>query len=369
MENKNKKVVLGMSGGVDSSVAALLLQQQGYEVVGMFMNCNKDGQNRWPTTISWEEEESQIKKICDKLGIDFIVKDTGAGYEKKVIGKMFEDYSKGLTPNPDILCNNVGKFPLLCRVAEEVGADNIATGHYVRVKEVDGETQLLKGKDPKKDQSYFLVGLPQEILEKCIFPIGDLTKDDVREIAKENGFENWDKRGSKGICYLGNIDVKEFLHSRIEGKTGNLLDQNGEIIGTHPGIEFFTIGERVTTGKDVEMNKIGRNKYSSDKLFVASKDLENNLFVAPFGDSSLKRKKIVLKFLNLVDPEEEVVRKVFDVRIRHLGELYSGRLEKENEEFVFILDEPLMGIAPGQSLVLYDGERLVGGGEIEAIRG
>jgi len=366
--NKDKgTVILGMSGGVDSSVAAYLLTREGYEVIGMFMNCGIDNKERWPTSISWKDEQKQVKEICKSLGIELIVKDTGAGYEKKVISKMFKDYSIGLTPNPDILCNNVGKFPLLYKIMKERNADFIATGHYVRSVRKNGGVELHTGKDKNKDQSYFLVGLPKSIISKCLFPIGDLVKDEVRQIAKEAGFKNWNKQGSRGICYLGSIDMKEFLHSRIKGKVGMLVDEKGDEIGTHPGQEFFTIGEAVTTGKGILLNKDGRARYSSVKLYVSKKKKGNVMEVVKKTSKELLTRRVIIKGLKLIEKNEDVLNKKIKVRIRHLGDFYPGQLKKENGKFVFNFTKPASGVAPGQFIVLYDGSRVVGGGEMRLV--
>ncbi|MGK0209049.1 MAG: tRNA-specific 2-thiouridylase [Patescibacteria group bacterium] len=368
MIKSKPKVILGMSGGVDSSVAALLLQQQGYEVIGMFMHCDVDEQKRWPTSISWKEEEQHIKDVCKQLGIKFITKDCGAGYEKKVISKMFDSYKKGLTPNPDILCNNVGKFPLLLKVAKEQGAKYIATGHYAQVKHTKKNgVELHQGVDQNKDQSYFLIGLGNSYFKKCLFPIGKYTKDQVRKIAKKAGFKNWDKRGSRGICYLGKIDMKDFLHSRIKEKQGNIIDQNNDIIGTHPGTTFFTIGEKITSGKGSELNKLGRKEYSSTKLFVSKKDKKNNIHIAPENHPNLATKKLAIIGLKTINKKENIENKKIHLRIRHLGEMIPAKIVKENNKYIAKLKKPVQGIAPGQFAVIYDKTRLVGGGEIRLI--
>jgi tRNA-specific 2-thiouridylase len=360
---KQKTVILGMSGGVDSSVAASILQKEGYKVIGMFMNCGIDKQ-RWPTTISWEDEEKEVKEVCSRLGIELIVKDTGQGYEQKVISKMFKDYGIGLTPNPDILCNNVGKFPLLYKIMKERKADFIATGHYVRIKRKGQEIQLLTGIDKNKDQSYFLVGLPKKILQKCLFPIGELNKEEVREIARKMGLSNWNKRSSRGICYLGKIDMKEFLRSRIKEKNGLLIDEKNNEIGTHQGVEFFTIGESVTATKGILLNKNGRSKYSSVKLYVAKKKKGNVLMVVTRESKELFTKKVIVIKLKLIDKNEKVLNKKFKVRIRHLGLFYNGILKKEKGKFVFEFNPNVKNVAGGQYIVLYLNGRVVGGGEM-----
>ena len=341
------KVILGMSGGVDSSVSALLLLKKGYEVIGFFMNACPSGKTIWPSSIEWKEEERTLRKICRKLGVELIVKDCEKGYEEKVLGPMFKDYMKGLTPNPDILCNNVGKFPSLLKIARERGADFIATGHYARVRKGTKGFELLRAKDNEKDQSYFLVGLGQNVLKKCLFPLGDLTKTRVREIARKEGFENYDKRSSRGVCYLGKIDMKSFLRERMEEKGGKIKDADGNVIGEHPGTWFFTIGEKIGEGKGTRMDNKIRNKFGG-KWYVARKEKGNVLVVAPEGDAVLKTKKVFIRGLRLVN-KVDFPKRDLKARIRHLGKLHGGRLDKENGRWVFVFNRGVEGIAEGQN--------------------
>lgn len=358
---KNKKVILGMSGGVDSSVAALLLQKKGYEVIAMFMDCRNE---KLPTSISWEDEQKTVKEICNKLQIKLIIKNCGEGYEKKVISKMFKDYQTGLTPNPDILCNNVGKFPLLYEVMKQEKANFIATGHYARIKRKNKKIKLLTGKDNKKDQSYFLVGVDKKYLEKCIFPIGNLTKEKVRKIAKKENFPNHNKKGSRGICYLGKIDMKKFLKTRIKTKEGKLTDTKGNIIGKHPGIEFFTIGETINESKGIELNKLGKKEYSSDKLYVCEKKKGNELKVCKKNDKALYLNKIIINNLKTINKEKNIYNKKIKCRIRHLGEFHKGKLVKQNKKNTFIPKKEIGFVAPGQYIVLYHKKQVLAAGQI-----
>ena len=384
---KPKKVILGMSGGVDSSVAALLLQKQGYEVIGFFMNASPSGKPPWPSTIKWQDEESILRKICKKLNIKLIVKDCEHGYEENVIKPMFKDYEKGLTPNPDILCNNVGKFPSLLKIAEQENAKFIATGHYARIKKTKNGFALFRGKDKEKDQSYFLLGLNQKTLSKTLFPIGNLNKTQVREIAQKNNFPNFDKRSSRGICYLGKIDMKAFLKQRIKEKPGKILSPENEIIGTHPGTMFFTIGERVRENKQLILNQEFRKSFSQKKFYIASKTKNNELIIAPEHHPLLKTKSVVIKNLVLVNGKD-FPKSGLKARIRHLGKLIPGNLKimwrEANkvsqkiktrafeiarpigaaQNWYFIFNQGQEGVAEGQSIVLYKGEKMIGGGEI-----
>jgi tRNA-specific 2-thiouridylase len=364
-KGNGRKVVLGFSGGVDSSVAALVLQRAGFVVVGVFMNCGVGGVKRWPSSIDWDSEELLVRQVSELLGFELLVKDTGLGYEDKVIKRMFSDYASGLTPNPDVLCNSVGKFPLLLRVAEEVGASFVATGHYARLSRGEFGVSLLSGVDESKDQSYFLCSLGSDVLGKSLFPLGVLKKSDVRLIASAFGFPNAEKQSSRGICYLGSIDVKDFLRSRIPEKQGSVLGADGQVIGSHPGVPFFTVGERLTDGRGVVLNVLGRKLFSSSKLFVASKNVDDNVLVAvPEGHELLFKKKVLVNDFRLVNSDEVVLGKRFLLRIRHLGSFHECLVEESDTGLVFVLDKLLDGIAPGQLAVLYDGPRLVGSGVI-----
>ncbi len=359
---RKDKVVLGMSGGVDSTVAALLLQRQGFEVVGFMMNCDPLGNSKLPSTINWIEEERELGKICIRLGIELHVHDCEIGYGKKVIGKMISDYARGLTPNPDTLCNKIGKFPKMLKLASEVGAGFIATGHYARVRKGEKGFELLQGTDERKDQSYFLCDLNQKILSRVIFPVGNFSKEEVRKIARENGFVNWDKRSSRGICYLGKIDVKQFLREKIPEKRGNVILSTGEIVGEHPGVFYFTIGERVKESDKITIDR--KRVGSGEKFYVADKLSGNKLVIAGFGSRELKRKKIFLKSFRTIIPSEKKLFGRYGARIRHLGEKHYGSLSRESGKIVFTFDKGIEGVASGQICVLYDGNKVFGSGEI-----
>ncbi len=362
-----KLVVLAMSGGVDSSVAALLLKQQGYDVHAFFMNAGQKTSRKWPSKIDWKKEESDLRKICDKLDIkDLFILDCEEGYEKKVISKMFKSYSQGKTPNPDILCNNVGKFPGLLKRAKAIGADFIATGHYAQVKKTKIGFELLEAKDKFKDQSYFICCIGQKYLRKLIFPLGDLTKSQVREIAHKNGFENFDKRSSRGICYLGNIDVKSFLKERIPSKEGKVLSPESKVIGTHLGTMYFTIGEKVGERHGIKLNNVWLKSLAKfrPKLFVAKKLPGNKLVIAPENHPILKTSQVQIKGFRLINNKEPIPGNL-KARIRHLGEKHQGELKKVNNKWFFNFNQGVQGVAEGQYIVLYSGEKLVGSGEIK----
>lgn len=359
---KQKTVVLGMSGGVDSSVAALLLKKKGYNVIGVFMKNYSDTKNKFTGECSWREEKRMAEKIAAILKIPFYFLDYESKYKTEVIEPMFKDYAKGLTPNPDILCNKVIKFPALWKKAQEVRANLIATGHYARIKKTKNGFELLSGKDLKKDQSYFLYQLSQESLSHTLFPVGNLTKEEVREIARNASLPNWNKKGTSGICFVGKLNMKKFLKKKIKEKEGIVVNPEGEVIGKHPGEMYFTIGERIGEGKGFIINKKFRKKMKG-KFYIAKKLKGNKIVIAPEGHLLLKTKKVYIKNFHLINSKEKIPVKL-TARIRHLGKLEKGNLKKERTKWVFYFDKGIEGVAEGQSIVLYHGEKVIGGGEI-----
>ncbi len=376
-KQKKQKVLLAMSGGVDSSVAALLLKKQGYEVICAFMKNWSDTKDPLTGRCAWRGERKFAIKIASKLNLPLITLDFEKQYKKEVIQKMFEKYKKGVTPNPDIDCNQKIKFPLLIKSAKKMKINLIATGHYVRVNK-NTKTQkyeLFRGIDESKDQSYFLYRTKQSELKHCLFPIGDYTKIEIREIAKKNHFPNYNKKGTVGICFIGNVNFKEFLRKKIPKKSGKILDPKGKVIGKHDGIFYYTIGERLGPryGFEVE-RKTDNSKKQNEKLqrwYVAGKIPKKNILIAAPKDHPLNfRKEIILKNLHLISHKKSEFlknppKKVFS-RIRHVGELLPSRIEynKKTKKLKIILKEPITGISEGQAIVLYKKEKCIGGGEI-----
>ena len=358
---KTKKTVLiGLSGGVDSSVAALLLKKQGYKVIGAFMKNFSETKNKFGQ-CTWIEERKFAQKIAAQLDLPFITLDFEKEYRKYVINPMYKSYAQGFTPNPDILCNKIIKFPLLWKAAKKLKADYIATGHYVRIKKTNEGFQLLTGKDKSKDQSYFMSELSQNDLEHTLFPIGNLTKAEVRQIAKKNRFPNWNKHGTVGICFIGKVNIKPFLEKKIKHEFGNILTPKGQIIGTHPGIQYYTIGQKALPHFGININK--PKEYAQSKLYIAEKK-GNNLIVAPDGHPLLKKREIIIKSLHLINPKEKIPKTDLKVRIRHRGQLNPGKLIKKNNHPVFIFSKPVQAIAEGQFAVLYHKNQVIGSGEI-----
>ncbi len=389
-----QRVLLAMSGGVDSSVAALLLKKQGYEVIGAFMKCFSDTKNPLTGECNWRAERRMAMKIASLLDISFVTLDFEKEYKKYVVNEMFKIYRKGITPNPDVDCNNKVKFPLLWKAAKKMKCGLIATGHYVRVRRVDGYGkslkgsdsrhhppptspewrvtepshsssffcfELLRGKDESKDQSYFLYRLSQKDLVHTLFPIGELTKVEVREIARKNNFPNYDKKGTTGICFIGKIDTKKFLKKKIKPKKGKLLDVGGNVIGEHDGIYFYTIGERIGPRHGIEFEKKGDDKKKIRKWYVARKNLKRNeIVLAPEGHRLNFRKEIVVKSLHLI-LKKKLPLKV-NVRIRHVGELLPATVKGEK----IVLRKAITGVSEGQAIVFYkkNSSECLGGGVI-----
>src|SRR3989338_773762 len=357
-----KKILLGMSGGVDSSVAALLLQKKGYEVIGAFIKSFSDTKNKLTGECAWIEELKSAQKIATILNIKLITLDYENEYKKQVINPMFADYKKGLTPNPDILCNTIIKFPFLWKTAQEKGAEYIATGHYARIKRTPHGFQLWRGTDKKKDQSYFLADLGQKDLEHTLFPLGSLTKEEVRVIAKENKFPNWNKEGTRGICFVGKQNMQNFLKKRISEKKGIVKDSEGRIIGTHKGIFFYTIGQKAGENIGIILKK--PRGMESLRFYVVSKRIKKNeIIVAPENHPALLTKKVILSKFHQLNKKERIPSEL-KARIRHLGQLKVGTLVKRGSKYNFIFTKPQEAVASGQKLVLYHRARLIASGEI-----
>lgn len=358
---KQKTVLIGLSGGVDSSVAALILKEQGYRVIGAFMKNFSDTKNPLTGECNWIEERKMAQKIAAILKILFITLDFEKEYKKYVIAPMFKAYEKGLTPNPDISCNTIIKFPLLWKEAKKLGADYISTGHYARIKKIKRGYELLSGKDKSKDQSYFLSELTQNDLSHTLFPLGNYTKENVRKIAKKNKFPNWDKKSTSGICFVGKVNMKSFLENKIKSKTGDVIDSEGNVIGTHPGIAYFTIGQKVSPRLGIQINKGNKAQL---RWYVAEKR-KNNILVAAHEDHPILRKKnIAINSPHLINPNYNLDKLKTKARIRHLGDLLKGRIIKSKGKYLFILDKPIEGIAEGQYIVLYNKNKLLGSGQI-----
>ncbi len=356
---KQKTVLLGLSGGVDSAVAALMLKKQGYKVIGAFMKNFSETKNKLTGECSYLEDKKDAQKIAAQLEIPLITLDFEKEYKKYVIDPMFRDYKKGLTPNPDSLCNKIIKFPLLWKEAKKIKADYIATGHYIKKVKAKEGYKLKIPKDKNKDQSYFLYDLTQNDLEHTLFPIGDYTKEEVRKIAKKHKFHNADKKGTSGICFVGKIDMKDFLKQKIKQRPGKVKDPEGNIIGKHNGMMYYTIGERVRDS--IQIDNVYRNKVKS-KLYIAGKVKKSNtLIIAPENHKALRRSQFTITKMNWINKPKLPLN--CKVRIRHLGKLIPGKIEVKNNKYLCTI-KPIEGLAEGQSAVIYQKDIILGGGEI-----
>ena len=391
------KIVVALSGGVDSSVAALILKKQGYHVIGIFMKNWHDESVTISNECPWLEDSNDALIISEKLGIPFQVIDLSKEYKKRIVDYMFSEYKEGRTPNPDILCNKEIKFDIFLSKAESLGADYIATGHYCRKKESKkGNKKIYKligGKDKTKDQSYFLCQLNQIQLSKVLFPIGDLKKTDVRKIAKENGLITANKKDSQGLCFVGKIKLPEFLQQKLRIKRGkiikvapdekifkkvlkNVKDENylkksvqkhkysessGEMIGYHDGAHFFTIGQR----KGLQVGGFKK------PLFVIEKDVKKNIIYVGEGENhpGLYRQGLFIRNndINWVRPDLEISLNSSEkilARIRYRQPLKPAEIFRSQDGIYLIFDKKQKAISSGQFAAWYKGNELIGSGVI-----
>ncbi|WP_336784464.1 tRNA 2-thiouridine(34) synthase MnmA [Paenibacillus sp. MMO-177] len=356
------RVVVGMSGGVDSSVTALLLKQQGYDVVGIFMK-NWDDTDEFGHCTA-EEDAEDVRRVCDQIGIPYYTVNFEKQYFDKVFTYFLDEYKRGRTPNPDVMCNREIKFGDFLKKANELGADYLATGHYARVERTeDGETRLLRGVDGNKDQTYFLSALNQKQLEKAMFPIGHLPKPEVRRIAEEAGLYTAKKKDSTGVCFIGERNFKEFLSGYLPARPGDMVDiRSGEVKGRHDGLMYYTLGQRQGLG-------IGGSG-NGEPWFVADKDLERNILYVVQGEShpSLYSTGLTASGMNWIAPHrpEGTFRCTAKFRYRQPDQGVSVTLQADGTAEV-VFDNPQKAITPGQAVVLYDGDVCLGGGTIDVV--
>jgi tRNA-specific 2-thiouridylase len=343
------KIAVGLSGGVDSSVVLLMLKEQGFEVTGVHMQCwdyNEEG-------CTGEKDKADAVSICSQLNVPFKFLDFQKEYNQRVIDNFYEEYENGRTPNPDILCNKEIKFGLFLDWALENGFDMVATGHYAKIMKTD-IPRLFIPKDTTKDQTYFLYRISNEKLSKILFPLGDLLKSEVKEIAFQNNLKNYNKPESMGICFIGKINVKDFLKRRISEKFGNVLNLRGEVIGKHKGVPFYTIGQR--HGFEVY-------KYTGEPVYVIKKIAADNTIIVG-SEEEARTSGFNVQDISFISECLEGSQKLF-VRVRHLGELHSANVDFSGDSASVSLHEKVFAVAPGQSCVFYsENGQVIGGGII-----
>lgn len=357
MSDKKKRVVVGMSGGVDSAVSAALLKEQGFDVVGLYMSNWKETDPNGCCT--GEQDWTDVRYVCDKIGIPYYSVDFSKQYMDNVFKLFVEEYKKGRTPNPDVLCNREVKFGPFADFARELGADYIATGHYCRVRHDGDMHYLLRAKDENKDQTYFLNQVSSHQLRDVIFPLGDLTKPEVRELALKFDIPVAKKKDSTGICFIGERNFRQFLSQYIPMKDGDIVTQDGKVVGRHHGVYFYTLGQRRGLGIG------GSADGNGERWFVLGKNVANNRLIVSQGeDDILFKDGLVTEGFNFITPAPA---KEFDceVRIKHRQPLQRAHLSVlDNGDTRIVFNEKQRAIAEGQYAVVYYGDICLGGGVI-----
>ncbi len=353
-------VMAGLSGGVDSSVSALLLKRQGLYVAGMFMK-NWEEDDRFGS-CSAEQDAEDARAVAKLLDISFHARNFAAEYWDYVFEHFLDEYRAGRTPNPDILCNREIKFKTFLEHAQDLGATHIATGHYVRKAENNDGYQLLKGLDGNKDQSYFLYTLGQQQLSRSLFPVGELDKAEVRELARTAGFQNHAKKDSTGICFIGERNFKQFLSQYLPARPGLMKTPNGEVIGQHDGLMYYTLGQRQGLGIG------GRSGAGDEPWYVLAKDLQNNLLVVGQGHDHplLLSTRLQASQLSWVagSPPQDAAPLMAKTRYRQPDQ--ACRITELNgDRCSVVFDRPQRAVTPGQSVVFYHGDACLGGGVID----
>ncbi len=350
-QKKNLKVVVAMSGGVDSSVAAALLKEAGFDVIGVFMKFwAGDDLNKEYNRCCSKESEKRARKVADVLKIPFYVINFKRKFKRKIVDPFLVAYKKGITPNPCVVCNKEIKFGLLLKKTKSLGASLIATGHYARIEKENNSLVLVKAKDKEKDQSYFLWKLNQNQLKHILFPVGGYMKSEVRKMAKDFKLSVFDAAESQEVCFVPRTTT-EFLKKYLKTKPGRIISAKGKVLGEHQGLWFYTIGQR----KGI--------KLPNGPFYVVSKDKKKNLLIVSKNKKDLYQKQAVLKEVNWISKQAPKFLKI-KAKIRYRQKLAKARIVNIKNKYVLIFDKPQKAIAPGQSAVFYEKNRLLGGGII-----
>lgn len=360
--SRQPTVLVGMSGGVDSSLSAALLQEQGFTVVGGFIKNWSDSKDLWTGECQWRGERRDALRVAAKLGIPLLTFDFEEAYRERVVKNLFQGYQAGETPNPDVLCNEAIKFGLFVEEARRLKMDYVATGHYARVeRDAEGKAHLRRGLDPDKDQSYFLYRVPQAALAMTLFPVGELKKTEVRERAKAFDLPVATKPDSQGICFIGKLDMGEFLRKKIPSLPGDIVDPDGNVLGRHEGLDQYTIGQR----QGVQISTGGHAWY------VAQKDLERNRLVIVPSDEHplLYRTEVAVRDLHWINGDaatHHVTDLPVEVQVRYRQKPTPALLTVSHGAARLLFSSPVKAVAAGQSAVFYQGDECVGGGVLGA---
>ncbi len=356
MGNENYRVILGMSGGVDSAVAALLLKEQGYEVTGVFMRNWEEQDGSCPA----EQDYEDVRRVSEALDIPYYTVNFTKEYQERVFSYFLSEYTAGRTPNPDILCNTEIKFKAFLDFAQKSGAEYLATGHYARLARDVSGVRLLKGLDGGKDQTYFLAGLTNDQLARAMFPIGALQKREVRDLARLHALPVAEKKDSTGICFIGERNFKRFLMSYLPACPGDMVDEHGKKIGRHDGLMYYTLGQRRGLGIG------GRSDGSGESWFVIGKDLQRNLLIVQQGEhEELFSLSLTMDKLNVIPPEDLPKTFTCTAKFRYRQPDQPVEVERMDGGALVRFKEPQRAVTPGQWCVLYRGEECLGGGPIE----
>ncbi len=358
MDNSKTKVVVGMSGGVDSSVTALLLKEQGYDVIGIFMK-NWDDTDEFGVCTATEDYEDVIR-VCNQIGIPYYAVNFEQEYWDKVFTYFLDEYKKGRTPNPDVMCNKEIKFKAFLEHAVKLGADYVATGHYAQIRRSEDGVEMLRGVDNNKDQTYFLNQLTQEQLSRVMFPLGHLQKPEVREIALKHDLATAKKKDSTGICFIGERNFKEFLSGYLPAQNGEMQTLDGKPTGTHSGLMYYTIGQRHGLG-------IGGD---GDPWFVVGKNLKDNVLYVEqgFDHDALYSDYLIASDVSFVNPVDLTTPLECTAKFRYRQRDTKVTVEKIDDNTIKVTyAEPVRAITPGQAVVFYDGEVCLGGATIDDV--